>query len=198
MEGLALQGETVFMTIDGGKKLHTIEDIMALPEGERAELLNGEMFMMSSPTTTHQDIVGWLYTEIRKHIQSRGGKCKVFPAPFAVFLKNDSSSYVEPDITVICDRSKLDERGCHGIPDWVIEVVSQSSREMDYCRKAEAYSSAGVREYWIVDAEKETVLVYHPEKKETPCRYSFADSVKTGIFQELTVHFEELKSILSE
>ncbi|MDE5589145.1 MAG: Uma2 family endonuclease [Acetatifactor sp.] len=75
----------------------------------------------------------------------------IYLAPYAVFLNADETNYVEPDISVICDKSKLDERGCNGAPDWIIEVVSPSTERMDYGIKLFKYRSAGVREYWIVN-----------------------------------------------
>lgn len=184
------------MAVDGGKREYTIEDILALPEGERAELIDGELFMMASPTMTHQSVLVWLVMEIQQHTKSRKGKCRVIAAPFAVFLKNDNKNYVEPDIVVVCDRDKLDEQGCHGAPDWAVEIVSPSSKVMDYCRKLEAYRTAGVREYWIVDPERETVIVYDLEHGEAPCMYHFTDLVRTGIFEDFTLDFSELKEYL--
>jgi len=83
----------------------------------------------------------------------------VLPASFAVYINKDRHNYVEPDISVICDKTRLDERGCHGAPDGVIEIVSPSSRQMDYYRKLFKYSSAGVREYWIVDSERNSRIL---------------------------------------
>lgn len=96
-------------------------------------------------------------------------------APFAVYVKDDIRNYVEPDISVICDRDKLDETGCHGAPDWVIEIVSPSSKHMDHVRKLELYREAGVREYWIVDSLKGSVSVYDLEGGKEPEIYSFAE-----------------------
>lgn len=90
---------------------------------------------------------GWLYVVIFNHIHNKGGKCRVIVSPFAVFLKDDNRNYVEPDIVVICRRDRLDNQGCHGAPDWVIEVVWPSSQTMDYCRKLEEYRSKGILDY---------------------------------------------------
>lgn len=194
----SLLREVDFMTIDGGKEIHTVEEILALPDGERAELIDGEMFMMATPTLTHQDILIWLNVKMWNYVRDRKGKCKVLPAPFGVFLKNDDKNYVEPDIVVICNRDKLDNQGCHGAPDLAVEIVSPSSKTMDYYRKLEAYSTAGVREYWIIDSMKETVTVYDLEHGEAPIMYHFTDSVKVGIFEELIIDFSELKAYLAE
>ncbi len=181
-----------------GGNMHTIYDIMALPEGERAELIDGEMFMMATPTRRHQKTAGWLYNMIFNHIMKKGGRCEVDISPFAVFLKKDIWNYVEPDVIVVCDRDKLDDQGCHGAPDWALEVVSPSSVTMDYRRKLEAYRSAGVREYWIIDPVKETVMVYHfGEGQEEPAAYEFSDIVKSGILTELELDLRKLHEYLA-
>ena len=164
------------------KKQYTIDDIYALPDGVRAELIDGEMYMMAPPGMTHQQILGSLYANIYDYIQSKNGDCKVLPAPFAVFLNSDDETYVEPDISVICDKSKLDEKGCHGAPDWVIEVVSPSSRPMDYLKKLIKYQTAGVREYWIVDPLKNQVVVYRFDTQDYLNFYSFTDEIPVGIY----------------
>ncbi len=168
------------------EKTYTVEDIYALPDGERAELVDGEMYDMAPPSTTHQRIVSRLHLKIAGYIESNGGKCEVFPAPFAVFLNKDERNYLEPDISVICDKHKIDEVGCNGAPDWVIEIVSKSSRHMDYYIKLFKYQKAGVREYWIVDPEKEVVTVYSFEN-ETMEQYAFEDAVPAGIYDDFTI-----------
>ena len=140
------------------EKLYTIDDIYSLPDGERAELIDGQIYYMAPPSRKHQDILSFLHLAIGNHIANNNGECKVYPAPFAVFLFADDSKYLEPDISVICDKDKLNDHGCNGAPDWVIEIVSPSSRPMDYYTKLSLYRSAGVREYWIVDPMKQTTL----------------------------------------
>lgn len=114
------------------KILYTIEDIYALPEGKRAELIDGKIYDMAPPNRSHQKISGCLYTEIYNYIRKKNGKCEIYAAPFAVFLNNDDINYLEPDISVICDPSKLDEKGCNGAPDWIIEITSPSNQQNDY------------------------------------------------------------------
>lgn len=171
------------------EKIYTIEDIYALPEGKRAELIDGQIYYMSAPGLTHQRILGRLYQMIADYVNGHEGKCEVLPAPFAVFLKEDDINYLEPDISVICETSKLDENGCHGAPDWVIEIVSPSSRSRDYIRKMLKYGTAGVREYWIVDPEKQTVTVYNFEK-DLMEQYSFQEDIPVGIYEDFTIKVE--------
>lgn len=96
------------------EKLYTTEDIYAMPNGTRAELINGHIYYMAPPTRNHQKIISKLNQYIANYIDSSNDSCEVYPAPFAVFLNNDDMNYVEPDISVICDKNKLDNRGCHG------------------------------------------------------------------------------------
>ena len=113
------------------EEVYTIEDIYALPNGERAELIDGKIYYMAPPNTKHQRLVHFFDREIGNYIQSKHGECEVFPAPFAVFLNENDTNYVEPDISVICDKNKISDQGCHGAPDWVIEIVSPSSKQME-------------------------------------------------------------------
>ena len=174
------------------EKLYTIDDIYNLPDGERAELIDGQIYNMTPPRRKHQRISAILHFEISKYIASKGGSCEAYAAPFAVFLNNDQYTYVEPDISVICDKSKLDEYGCNGAPDWVIEIVSPGSKQMDYFTKFFKYHEAGVREYWIVDPDKNNVRVYMFETEET-MDYTFADSVKVGIYEDLYINFSQIQ-----
>ncbi|MCM1025706.1 MAG: Uma2 family endonuclease [Roseburia sp.] len=172
------------------EEVYTIDDIYALPDGKRAELIDGEIYDMAPPSTKHQRLVHFFDREIGNYIEERNGKCEVFPAPFAVFLNQDDINYVEPDLSVVCDPEKLDEKGCHGAPDWIIEIVSPSSRSMDYFRKLFKYQASGVREYWIVDPAKTRVMVYSFEK-ETVEDYPFGEEIPVGIYEAFTIRVEE-------
>ena len=108
-----------------------------------------------------------------------------------MFLFNEDTNYVEPDISVICDPYMLHEDGCHGAPDWIIEVVSPSSRKMDCIIKPEIYGNAGVREYWIVDAKEERVCVYSFAAGNEE-DYTFKDTVRAAIYSDLYIDFTEI------
>ena len=177
----ALQNET-----------YTIEYIYSLPEGQRAELIDGVIYNMAPPSMQHQRVSNYLSTEINLYIRSKKGSCEVFSAPFAVFLNADDKTYVEPDISVICDKNKLNERGCNGSPDWIIEIVSPSSKHMDYVLKLLKYRNAGVREYWIVDPIWKSISVYNFENSQVE-HYIFQDKVKAGIYEDLEIDFAEME-----
>ncbi|SOY32441.1 hypothetical protein AMURIS_05200 [Acetatifactor muris] len=191
----ARKGEFYVMTSQK-QGSYTIADIDALPEGQRAELIDGRMYMMASPALSHQDILIWLSVEIFNYIKSHKGKCRVVPAPFGVFIRKDDRNYFEPDISVICDRDRLDERGCHGAPDWVVEIVSPSSRRMDYRLKLPVYKETGVREYWIVDYARRQVSVYLLQESDTPRVYSFTDTIPVAIYGDFAIDFSQLLDYL--
>ena len=191
----ARKGDLLFM-LSQREPFYTITDIENLPEGQRAELIAGRMYMMASPTLTHQEILLWLSAEILHHIQSNKGKCKVIPSPFGVFIKKDVHNYLEPDISVICDKNKLDQKGCHGAPDWVIEIVSPSSRLMDYQLKLSLYQEAGVREYWIVDYNTREIQVYSFRQSETPIVYTFGNIIESETLPGLALDFSRLSEYI--
>ena len=127
------------------------------------------------------------------HVKANGGGCEVIPAPFAVNLNADDRKWVEPDISVICDVDKLADRGCTGAPDWVVEIVSPSTSSHDYIRKLNLYANAGVREYWIINPQNRTVLVYFFEEAAFEVgQYTFQDKIKVKIYDDLWIDFAEL------
>jgi Uma2 family endonuclease len=172
---------------------YTIEDIEALPEGQRAELIDGQLYMMAPPLAQHQMILSYLNYTIFDYIKSKKGKCKVIPAPFGVYLFADSSAFVEPDISVICDPVKVSEKGCIGAPDWIIEITSPSSITMDYFIKLQKYRDSGVREYWIVNPEEQTVLSYFFSEEPIIEQRSFKDTIKVHIYEDFQIDFSQLR-----
>ncbi len=172
---------------------YTEEDYYSLGEDIRAELINGQFYYMAAPSRIHQEILSELHTIINNYIKSKGGACKIYPAPFAVKLFYDKSNIVEPDISVICDRDKLTNKGCLGAPDWIIEIVSPSDPKHDYITKLNLYNNAGVREYWIVDPMYNRVYVYCLETDNFYVNnYFFHDTIKVCIFEDLHIDFSKL------
>lgn len=117
----------------------------------------------------------------------------VYPAPFAVKLKADKKTIVEPDISVIYDPTKLTDQGCTGAPDWIIEIISPGNSSHDYIRKLNLYADAGVREYWIVDPDRKSVFVYYLEESNFKVdTHSFRDKIKVNIYEDLYIDFASL------
>ena len=175
------------------QSVYTVNDIYNLPDGQRAELIDGKVYYMAPTTRKHQRIVGEVFAIIREYIKhNNNNRCEVDIAPFAVFPDNDDKSYVEPDISVVCDINKLDDKGCNGAPDWIIEVVSAASRKIDYTTKLFKYRSAGVREYWIIDEEKNRVMVFNFVLDEMN-EYSFSEDIPAGIFNDFIIRLSNLE-----
>lgn len=173
------------------EQLYTLEDIYSLPDNTRAELVDGHIYYMAPPSRKHQRLLLSLSRAIADYIDQKGGDCEIDIAPFAVFLNQDAKNYVEPDISIICDKNKLTDKGCAGAPDWIIEIVSPSSHRMDYYIKLFKYRTDGVREYWIVDPDKNRILVYNFEH-ENMAEHSFHDIIKAGIYDDCFIDFSKL------
>lgn len=171
---------------------YTVEDIYNLPEETRTERLNGQIYYKATPSRTHQKILNYLNTEINLFIRSKGCACEVYSTPFAVFLNENNAEYVEPDISVICSPNMLTDKGCIGAPDWIIEIVSLDSKRMDYYFKLFKYHDNGVREYWIVDADKNRITVYNFQSEDI-IEYTFQDNVKVNIYDDFTIDFSQLR-----
>lgn len=173
-------------------------DYYNLPENVRAELIDGKIYYQAAPNRIHQEILNYLNTEINIYIRSKDGKCRVYPAPFAVKLRQDEEDIVEPDISVICDQSKLTNQGCTGAPDWIIEIVSPSNPGHDYIRKLNLYADAGVLEYWIVAPRTEKVFVYYLGQANFQMEvYTFQDKIKANIYGDLYINFPDIANLLN-
>lgn len=146
-------------------KTYTYADYFRWKLEERVELIRGRIFKMSpAPNRRHQQISGNIFYELKRFVQR--GPCEVYSAPFDVRLPRKSASdkdittVLQPDVCVVCDAGKLDEKGCVGAPDIVVEVLSPGNNAKELKNKYEVYEEAGVREYWVVSPQDETVLVY--------------------------------------
>ncbi|MBQ8055177.1 MAG: Uma2 family endonuclease [Lachnospiraceae bacterium] len=174
---------------------NTIEDIYALPDGIRAELIDGKLYYIPTPTRTHQKIAGEMYLAAAAHLKAYSKECEVYIAPFGVYLNGDDSLYVEPDLSIIRDTSRLSERGCMGAPDWIIEVVSAPTRKTDYAVKLNKYRESGVKEYWIVDPSLRTVLTYlfdSDKNVEDADLFSFDAEIPSSLFKGLVIRPSDL------
>ena len=138
---------------------YTYADYCTWDDDTRWELIEGVPYAMApSPSLSHQSLSGSIHNQLYNFLV--GNPCRVFAAPFDVRLNaagDDDDTVVQPDIVVVCDREKLDEKGCNGAPDMVVEILSPSSDRHDRFVKFRLYRSAGVREYWIVDPNSRTI-----------------------------------------
>ncbi len=166
---------------------YTEEDYYARPDDVRTELIDGVFYDMAAPTQIHQELVGAIYRKIADFIDSNKGKCKVIPSPFDVKLEENKDNIVQPDISIICDSKKLDGKRCNGAPDWVIEIVSSGNPAHDYVKKLNLYQKAGVREYWIINPDNDTVLTYLFDATNRIETYTFNDIIPSGIFDKLKI-----------
>jgi Uma2 family endonuclease len=152
----------------GAVERHTYGEYLTWPEGRRCELIDGVAYAMApAPGRGHQRLVGELYRQIADALE--GDPCEVNLAPFDVRLPETDeadeavATVVQPDIAVVCDPSKLDERGCRGAPDWIVEVLSPSSAGHDQICKLALYERHGVKEYWLAHPSDRIVTVYRLE-----------------------------------
>lgn len=160
----------------------TAKAFLTFPETnfDPLELIDGKIVALASPSTFHQRIVGALYVKIVNYINSNKGGCILMLSPFDVVL--DEYNVVVPDISVICEKSKLDDKRCNGSPDWIIEVVSGNWRD-DYIRKLNLYMECGVREYWIVDPQKQKTVVYYLGDRDNIINfYDFSQDIPVNIY----------------
>lgn len=185
-------------TADYGK-IYTYADYVKFEFDEMVELIRGKIFKMSpAPKSYHQEISMKLGSHI--FIQLGDKSCKVYSAPFDVVLpvrnesKNRATTVVQPDICVICDVSKIDEAGCVGAPDLIIEILSESTSKKDLNDKYQVYEESGVREYWIVMPKERLLEVFHLEngKYQRIKTYVDDDKISPVIFPELEIDLQNI------
>ncbi len=169
--------------------LYSYEDYLTWQFEEVVELIRGKIFKRAAaaPRRIHQKVSGELFLRLANFL--RGQKCQVYSAPFDVRLtdgpKEDRKirDVVQPDICVICDPDKLDDRGCIGAPDLIVEILSPGNNKMELKYKYELYESFGVREYWIIIPESQNLIIY----KLTDCKYVPSRLLTSGDVVESTV-----------
>jgi len=185
-------------------KTYTYKDYLTYDENERIEIIEGEIVSMSpAPSRIHQEVITEILFKIRQYIESNNSPCKVYAAPFDVILKNDdedvtnSKNIVQPDISVICDKSKLTDKGCTGSPDMIVEIVSPFNPRNDYIKKLSLYEEFKVKEYWIVNPMEKNILVYTltHDGYGAPKMYTFNDKIKVNIYDNLEIDFKSLNLI---
>lgn len=164
---------------------YTVEDYRGLPEDQRVELIDGYFYDMAAPTFLHQMIGGEVYRQIANFIMDHNASCRPLIAPLDIQLDCDERTMVQPDVAILCGRDKIKEWGVYGAPDFVLEVISPSTRRKDYTKKLTKYMAAGVREYWILDPYQQKLLVYFFESEVCPVIYGLQEPIAVGIFDGL-------------
>lgn len=179
------------------QKAMTLAEYEALPKDIRIEVIDGVVYDMASPSQIHQELLSEILFSIKNYLRTGDKKCKVFPAPFDVKLHDEPLTIVQPDILVVCDKNKLDGKRTNGAPDWVIEIVSPSSTNHDYLRKLSLYSSAGVREYWIVNPMEQNITVYDLDNEHLIFRtYTFRDEVPVSLYGDFAIDFGTISEMI--
>jgi Uma2 family endonuclease len=188
---------------------YTYADYLKWNFDERVEIIKGKIFKMAMPSEKHQrvssNIHGYFWSYFKSSVRERG--CQVYHPPFDVRLvkpphlrkATDKSIYtvIQPDITVVCDRNKIDSRGCLGAPDLVVEIVSPGSVKKDLKDKKEVYEFAGVKEYWIVYPLEETILVYLLNENGVYVvnePFTIGDEIKVSVFPDLMLNLADVFS----
>ena len=160
---------------------------------------SGVIYDMSSPLGHHQIIAGQIHADLLAYISRKGGPCIPFIAPVDVQLDCDDKTIVQPDVMILCDRSKYTPQRIVGAPDFVVEVLSKSTKKKDMYIKMNKYKFAGVREYWLVDPDRKTIVVYDFENDDAIHMYSFRDKVPVGIYNgDCMIDFAPIDDFVSQ
>ena len=178
---------------------YTYKDYMTWNDNKFWELIDGAAYQMAPPTRRHQDISGAIFSKFYNYLEDKA--CRVYHQPFGVRLplENEENEYIKnailPDIAVVCDEQKLDDAGCKGAPDLIIEILSPSTSKRDVKDKFQLYEKAGVKEYWIVDPYNDYLRVYMIGKDGKYSKsevYFKGGKIKVGIFPELEIDLEKV------
>jgi Uma2 family endonuclease len=182
------------MPLPQENKKYTYADYLTWPEDKSYEIINGVPYMQAAPAWQHQAVSRELVLQFGGYL--RGKECQVFAAPFDLRLPDAAESdetctnVYQPDVVVVCDKSKLKGTGYYGVPDLVIEIVSPSTARVDKLLKFNMYEKAGVKEYWIVEPEAKLISIFTLQSNNRygrPEIYAENDNVKVSIFEDLAI-----------
>ena len=178
---------------------YTLEDYYALPEDQRVELIDGVFYDMGAPASPHQLIGGSVYSQLAAFRNANKGPCLPMMSPVDVQLNRDDRTMVQPDVLIVCDRSKITWKGIYGAPDFIVEVLSPATRKKDMTLKLAKYIDAGVREYWLIDPRTRQIVVHDLENGGIPAIYTFKDRVPVGIWEgKCAIDFSDVAELMDE
>lgn len=190
--------ETALPYLTKSQGEYTIEDCDNLPDDVRVELIDGVIYYMSAPTVAHQMIAGYIHAQLFNHIKSNKGNCTAMISPLSVELNKDNKTSVQPDVLIACDKSKVIKRCVYGAPDFVLEVLSPSTKSKDMVIKLNKYMAAGVKEYWMIDPNKKQVLVYNFDENRFAEVHTFEDTVPIAVLDnKCSIDFKDLYEYIS-
>ncbi|MBQ9420844.1 MAG: Uma2 family endonuclease [Lachnospiraceae bacterium] len=180
---------------------YRVSDIEKLPEDVRAELINGHLFYLESPTVVHQRIVSTVFFEFESHIRAKKKKCLALMAPTDVQIMQDDMHIFQPDLLVVCKHDRITKKRIYGAPDFVLEVLSPSTRRKDLIDKTVWYEKAGVRELWFIDPDRKKLQIYDWTKEHEkfqlvqlmPLEGKKAVAISDG---ELEIDLDEIREII--
>lgn len=178
---------------------YTVEDYYAWPDDQRIELIDGAIYIMESPSFVHQRIAGKMLFAIESFFEKKGGDCIPLSAPLDVRLDCDDRTIVQPDLVILCDRDKIKRWGIMGAPDFILEILSPSTRRKDCIKKLQKYSDAGVREYWIIDPKKRILLTYDFMQDDMPCIYPLTGTAGLALYGgELQIDLDRIAEMIQD
>ncbi|WP_044018583.1 Uma2 family endonuclease [Thermoanaerobacter italicus] len=187
------------MSLSEGKEAYTYEDYLNWPNEHKIEIINGQLYLHTVPPRIHQEISIAMSCQFFNYLKNK--KCEVY---FRLGVRlpsgNEKSdkeikTVVEPDIIVVCDKSKLDDEGCKGAPDLIVEITSPSTAKIDKVEKFNLYEKHGVKEYWIVEPEIKLVTVFLLQENGRygrPNIYTEEDKIKVSIFEDLIIDLKDV------
>lgn len=173
---------------------YTLEDYLAFPEDMRVELIDGVIYDMGAPYLTHQFIATQIGYQLMSYVEERKGDCKPVLSPVDVQLDKDDKTVVQPDVMILCRPELLVKNNrVFGAPDFIIEILSKSTRKKDMTLKLHKYANAGVREYWMIDPESLTILVYDLMHESMPAIYNFKSRIPVMVWDgDFEVDFQKV------
>lgn len=172
---------------------YTVADYFEIPDEIRVELIDGVIYDMAAPAFDHQKIAGEVYRQIANYIIDNNGQCEAGMSPIDVQLDCDDKTMVQPDVLILCSNEKIQKGRVFGAPDFVLEVISPSTKRKDYFKKLEKYENAGVREYWILDPYKKQLLVFFFEGDIYAEMHDLTQPVPVHIYEgKLQIYFDHI------